>query len=182
MLPSAATSNASRTVPSSPKRWLSGGYSLAKSLLDPTSVAFVSTCETSPLVGAPEATCVVVSLVDSTGAEATFSGAGATTRSAGLSAVFLGFTAKGCCLGWATCGLGWGLGGAGSALFSGAITGAEIIEAITTTSGPCIVVRGVGDVWIDRVQAGPFASRDAAQSAARTLRERLGLESLLISR
>jgi rare lipoprotein A len=33
-----------------------------------------------------------------------------------------------------------------------------------------------------RVQAGPFASRDAAQSAARTLRERLGLESLLISR
>lgn len=27
--------------------------------------------------------------------------------------------------------------------------------AITTTSGPCIVVRGVGDVWIDRVQAGP---------------------------
>ena len=33
-----------------------------------------------------------------------------------------------------------------------------------------------------RVQAGPFASRDAAQSAARTLRERLGLDALLISR
>lgn len=33
-----------------------------------------------------------------------------------------------------------------------------------------------------RVQAGPFATRDAAEGAARQLRERLGLEALLIAR
>jgi hypothetical protein len=49
--------------------------------------------------------------------------------------VGFGFTAKGCGFGWCTCGLGWGLGGAGSVLFSGATTGAEMMDAITTTSG-----------------------------------------------
>ena len=33
-----------------------------------------------------------------------------------------------------------------------------------------------------RVRAGPFGSRDAAQGAARALRDQLGLEALLITR
>ncbi|HEY9194366.1 MAG TPA: septal ring lytic transglycosylase RlpA family protein, partial [Methyloversatilis sp.] len=69
--------------------------------------------------------------------------------------------------------------GAFSALDNAQALSRRAAEALT---GLTEQVSVSSDGMRHRVQAGPFASRDAAQSAARTLRERLGLEALLITR
>jgi rare lipoprotein A len=81
--------------------------------------------------------------------------------------------------GTAATGSHWLQLGAFSALDNAQALSRRAAEALTGLTGQVSVS---SDGARHRVQAGPFASRDAAQSAARTLRERLGLEALLISR